>query len=57
MCHGVNGAGKGDVAADLKLKMNGETDPALLKNRTDGELSTDQEEQRPHAARSRSRAG
>ena len=38
MCHGKAGDGKGDVAADMKLKMNDETDPALLKDRTDGEL-------------------
>lgn len=38
MCHGKTGDGKGDVAADMKLKMNDETDPALLKDRTDGEL-------------------
>jgi mono/diheme cytochrome c family protein len=38
MCHGKSGDGKGDVAADMKLKMNDETDPALLKDRTDGEL-------------------
>ncbi len=38
MCHGKDGSGKGDVAADLKLKMNDETDPALLKDHSDGEL-------------------
>jgi mono/diheme cytochrome c family protein len=38
MCHGKNGDGKGDVAADMKLSMNDETNPALLKDRTDGEL-------------------
>ena len=38
MCHGKEGNGKGDVAADMKLKMNDESDPALLKDRTDGEL-------------------
>jgi mono/diheme cytochrome c family protein len=38
MCHGKNGDGRGDVAADMKLKMNDETDPATLKDRTDGEL-------------------
>ena len=38
MCHGKAGDGKGDVAADMKLKMNDETDPALLNDRTDGEL-------------------
>jgi len=38
MCHGRNGDGKGDVAADMKLSMNDETNPALLKERSDGEL-------------------
>lgn len=38
MCHGKNGDGKGDVAADMKLSMHDETNPALLKDRTDGEL-------------------
>jgi mono/diheme cytochrome c family protein len=38
MCHGKDGAGKGDVAADMKLAMHDETDPATLKARTDGEL-------------------
>jgi mono/diheme cytochrome c family protein len=38
MCHGKTGDGKGDVAADMKLKMNDETRPATLKDRTDGEL-------------------
>ena len=38
MCHGKEGDGKGDVAADLKLKMHDYTDPGTLKGRTDGEL-------------------
>src|SRR5215468_11488570 len=38
MCHGKHGDGTGDVAADMKLSMNDETNPALLKDRTDGEL-------------------
>ena len=38
MCHGKDGSGKGDVAVDLKLKMNDETDPALLRDHADGEL-------------------
>jgi mono/diheme cytochrome c family protein len=38
MCHGNNGDGKGDVAIDEKLKMDDFTDPATLKNKTDGEL-------------------
>lgn len=38
MCHGKDGAGKGDVAVDMKLPMHDETNPATLKDRTDGEL-------------------
>ena len=38
MCHGEKGDGKGDVVADLKLKMKDYTDPAALKDMTDGEL-------------------
>ena len=38
MCHGANGDGKGEVVADLKLKMRDYTDPAALKDLTDGEL-------------------
>ncbi|WP_263365883.1 c-type cytochrome [Edaphobacter bradus] len=38
MCHGVNGDGKGDLVGDLKLKMKDYTDPAALKDFTDGEL-------------------
>jgi mono/diheme cytochrome c family protein len=38
MCHGKNGDGKGDVGADMKLKVSDFTDPAILKSRTDGEL-------------------
>ncbi len=35
-CHGATGDGKTDVAKDLKIADL--TDPALLKDRTDGEL-------------------
>ena len=38
LCHGATGDGKGDVVADLKLKMKDFTDPAALKDLTDGEL-------------------
>lgn len=38
MCHGKNGDGKGDISADMKLKVTDFTDPATLKERTDGEL-------------------
>ena len=38
MCHGDNGDGKGDVAQDTKLQIVNFTDPATLKNHTDGEI-------------------
>ena len=38
MCHGKHGDGKGEVGADMKLKVSDFTDPATLKDRTDGEL-------------------
>lgn len=38
MCHGTNGNGKGDVVADLKLSLKDYTDPAALKDLSDGEL-------------------
>jgi mono/diheme cytochrome c family protein len=38
MCHGANGNGKGDVVADLKLTLKDYSDPAALKDMTDGEL-------------------
>jgi mono/diheme cytochrome c family protein len=38
MCHGTNGNGKGDVVADLKLTLKDYTDPAALKDLTDGEI-------------------
>ena len=38
MCHGKDGDGKGDLAEDMKLKLNDYRDPAALKNFTDGEL-------------------
>ena len=37
MCHGANGDGKGDVT-DLKVKPKDYTDPAALKDLTDGEI-------------------
>jgi len=37
MCHGDNGDGKGDLAADLK-NVTDFTAPDALKNRTDGDL-------------------
>jgi mono/diheme cytochrome c family protein len=38
MCHGNNGDGKGSLAADMKLQLADFTNPAALKDRTDGEL-------------------
>jgi len=38
MCHNKNGDGKGDTAKEMKLTMTDFTDPATLKDHTDGEL-------------------
>src|SRR5690349_8733356 len=38
MCHGKDGDGKGDVGADMKLKASDFTNPATLKDYTDGEI-------------------
>jgi mono/diheme cytochrome c family protein len=38
LCHGVNGNGKGDVVAEMKLTLKDYTDPAALKDLSDGEL-------------------
>ena len=38
MCHGKNGDGKGETAKDMKLTMADFTDPATLKDHTDGEI-------------------
>ncbi|HWW23776.1 MAG TPA: c-type cytochrome [Edaphobacter sp.] len=38
MCHGENGNGKGDLVGDLKLTLKDYTDPAALKDLTDGEI-------------------
>jgi mono/diheme cytochrome c family protein len=38
LCHGAAGDGKGDAVADMKLKMKDYTDPASLKDMTNGEL-------------------
>ncbi|HET9409995.1 MAG TPA: cytochrome c [Candidatus Sulfotelmatobacter sp.] len=38
MCHGNDGNGKSDIAKDAKWPMKDFTDPATLKERTDGEL-------------------
>lgn len=38
MCHGANGDGKGDLAAEMKLTLKNWDDPAALKDMSDGEL-------------------
>ena len=38
MCHGKEGDGKGETARDMKLTIADFTNPATLKDRTDGEL-------------------
>ncbi len=38
MCHGDNGDGKGDVAAEQKLQMRDYRNPASLKTMSDGEM-------------------
>jgi mono/diheme cytochrome c family protein len=38
MCHGKDGAGKGDMAASLKTPMKDWRDPVALKGQTDGDL-------------------
>jgi mono/diheme cytochrome c family protein len=38
MCHGADGSGKGDLAADMKLNLKDYRDPAALKDVTDGEM-------------------
>jgi mono/diheme cytochrome c family protein len=38
MCHGKEGAGDGDLAGDMHLKLRDYCDPAALKELTDGEI-------------------
>jgi mono/diheme cytochrome c family protein len=38
MCHGKEGAGDGDLAEDMHLKLKDFRDPATLKGMTDGEI-------------------
>ena len=40
MCHGKTGAGDGDLAVDMKLKLLDYRDPEALKAMTDGEIYT-----------------
>jgi mono/diheme cytochrome c family protein len=38
MCHGTDGAGKGELASQMKLTLGDMGDPATLKEKTDAEL-------------------
>jgi len=38
MCHGADGSGKGDLAADMKLTLKDYRDATALKDMTDGEM-------------------
>ena len=38
MCHGKEGDGKGDLAADMKLELHDWRDPSSLEKMTDGEI-------------------
>ena len=38
LCHGKEGAGDGDLAGDMHLKLRDYRDPATLKELTDGEI-------------------
>jgi len=38
MCHGADGAGKGDLADQMKLTLSNLSDPATLKDKTDAQL-------------------
>jgi mono/diheme cytochrome c family protein len=38
MCHGANGSGNGDLAADMKLKLKDLRDPATARDLTDGAI-------------------
>jgi mono/diheme cytochrome c family protein len=38
LCHGAEGSGNGDVAAQMKLTLTNLTNPATLKDKTDAQL-------------------
>jgi mono/diheme cytochrome c family protein len=40
ICHGIKGDGKGELVADMQLKMKDFTDPSVLKDKTDTEIFT-----------------
>ena len=40
ICHGANGNGKGELVGDMHLKIKDFTDPAVFKDKSDGEIFT-----------------
>jgi len=38
MCHGADGAGKGELTSQMKLTLSDMSDPATLKDKTDAQL-------------------
>jgi mono/diheme cytochrome c family protein len=38
MCHGTDGAGKGELASQMNLTLSDMSDPATLKDKTDAQL-------------------
>jgi mono/diheme cytochrome c family protein len=38
MCHGTDGAGKGELASQMNLTLSDLSDPATLKDKTDAQL-------------------
>src|SRR5579859_279315 len=38
MCHGTDGAGKGELTSQMKLTLSDLSDPATLKDKTDAQL-------------------
>jgi mono/diheme cytochrome c family protein len=38
ICHGANGNGKGELVADMQLKMKDFSDPSVLKDKSDADL-------------------
>ena len=61
MCHGANGDGKGETAREMKLTIVDFTDPASLKDRSDGELfyiiKNGHQEMPPEGARIKTQEG
>ena len=40
ICHGENGNGKGELVADMQLKIKDFTDPSTFKDKSDAEIFT-----------------